>query len=282
MWQSAAIAAGFGTYFQFAKRRVSAMSNEEFNNANPHDLVNTMYNDIIANIPSSFTKVDDLTTVILQHMNIMLDKAVKFLGGFISGNLSGEPNPVLDEITPTPEAIPDTTTLLSLSADTISLWSNAKLANEHFVTNIIKYDEQTQVFIRQFYQTRLIDTIPENTSCPDGQIWDPVSKTCIPIISETSIPRMTEVNVKLHARGRASRVIASGGFFTEQWLLQTNPQRNGSYQTKDTANSTDDAQSWLNTNFPQSTHGQWNFKTFAVGEWRYKVLQTDVTIKNFS
>ncbi len=27
MWQSAAIAAGFGTYFQCAKRKVSAMSN---------------------------------------------------------------------------------------------------------------------------------------------------------------------------------------------------------------------------------------------------------------
>ncbi len=92
---------------------------------------------------------------------------------------------------------------------------------------------------------------------------------------------MTEANVKLHARGRASRVIAPGGFFTDQWLLQTNPQRNGSYQTKDTAASKSNAQSWLLENFPKPDYGQWNFKTAFEGEWMYMVLLTDVTVKNF-
>jgi len=94
MWQSAAIAAGFGTYFQFAKRRVSAMSNEEFNKSDPHQLVNSMYEDIVKQIPSSFAKVDDLTPVMLQSMNVMLDQAVKWLQGAITGNIFGTPNPV--------------------------------------------------------------------------------------------------------------------------------------------------------------------------------------------
>ncbi len=79
MWQSAAIAVGFGTMFQYAKRKISAMSNEEFNTINPVDLINQDYENILDAIPSSFKRVEALNVEIMQHMNIMLDQAVKFL-----------------------------------------------------------------------------------------------------------------------------------------------------------------------------------------------------------
>ncbi len=85
MWQSAAIAAGFGTYFQFAKRKVSAMSNEEFNNANPHDLVDALYADIVKNIPSSFTKIESLTPIILDSMLKMLTDAATWFSQILGG-----------------------------------------------------------------------------------------------------------------------------------------------------------------------------------------------------
>ncbi len=140
MWQSAAIAAGFGTYFQFAKRRVSAMSNEEFNKADPHELVNSMYEDIVKSIPSSFDKMDSLTPVILQSMNVMLDQAIKWLGNVITGNLTGtgggggadEP-PLLEETT---------TELLTLTIQFISTMNDLSL--EATIRNITDYNQITR------------------------------------------------------------------------------------------------------------------------------------------
>ncbi len=85
MWQSAAIAAGFGTYFQFAKRKVSAMSNDEFNKANPHDLVDALYDDIVKNIPSSFKQIESLTPIILDSMLKMLTDAAQWFSGVLGG-----------------------------------------------------------------------------------------------------------------------------------------------------------------------------------------------------
>ncbi len=85
MWQSAAIAAGFGTYFQYAKRRVSAMSNEEFNKSNPHDLVNAMYDELIVAMPSSFKKIETLTPIILDSMLKMLTDAADWFSQVLGG-----------------------------------------------------------------------------------------------------------------------------------------------------------------------------------------------------
>jgi len=84
MWQSAAIAAGFGTYFQYAKRRVSAMSNEEFNNSKPTDLVNELFDDIANQIPSSFARIREINTLILQSLADFLEDGIKFLSGKLS------------------------------------------------------------------------------------------------------------------------------------------------------------------------------------------------------
>ncbi len=150
MWQSAAIAAGFGTYFQFAKRRVSAMSNEDFNKADPHELVNSMYDDIVKQIPSSFAKVDSLTPVMLQSMNVMLDQAVKWLQGAITGNFFGTPNPVNEPIDNIGEPTPELTIqLLDPSFQTVKDWASTKLNLAHSQLN--KYTSKAQGFIHSVH-----------------------------------------------------------------------------------------------------------------------------------
>ncbi len=85
MWQSAAIAAGFGTMFQYTKRRISAMSNDEFNRVDPIALINQDLDNIITNIPSSFTKVQHLNSAVFKAMSDMLADAIQFLTQYISG-----------------------------------------------------------------------------------------------------------------------------------------------------------------------------------------------------
>ncbi len=154
MWQSAAIAAGFGTYFQFAKRRVSAMSNEDFNKADPHELVNSMYEDIVKQIPSSFAKVDSLTPVMLQSMNVMLDQAVKWLQGAITGNFFGTPNPVNEPIDnfgePTPEL---TVELLNPTFAEVKQFTNTKI-NLIVARQLHLYTSIAQSFINSENQRR--------------------------------------------------------------------------------------------------------------------------------
>ncbi len=155
MWQSAAIAAGFGTYFQFAKRRVSAMSNEEFNAAEPHQLVNSMYNDIVQQIPSSFAKVDSLTPVMLQSMNTMLDQAVKWLQGAITGNIFGTPNPVNETL---PELDTGTGTdiaILNPNANEISSFSDTKIF-DIFKNKMHLYSIEAQAVITTIYNIRIL------------------------------------------------------------------------------------------------------------------------------
>ncbi len=177
MWQSAAIAAGFGTYFQFAKRKVSAMSNEEFNKSNPHDLVNQMYQDIVASIPSSFDKVNGLTPVILQSMNVMLDQAVKWFQGVLQGNLESIPNPFNQTPLPTENIVPDAN-LLSLTASEISASNDLVLAS--WIRVIQDYDINTQQLLlaeqaRRKRTTTTTPTLPNQPLTDDEQFPDHIA-----------------------------------------------------------------------------------------------------------
>ncbi len=159
MWQSAAIAAGFGTYFQFAKRKVSAMSNDEFNKSNPHELVAALYDDIVENIPSSFKQIESLTPIILDSMLKMLTDAAQWFsavlggqGGFadIQHHLQGLPGHIghagFGEELPGGDTGGDTGTdlpkLLTLSLSEISAASDLVLAA--WIRNINDYTISTQ------------------------------------------------------------------------------------------------------------------------------------------
>ncbi len=195
MWQSAAIAAGFGTYFQFAKRRVSAMSNEEFNKADPHELVNSMYEDIVQQIPSSFDKVDSLTPVMLQSMNVMLDQAVKWLQGAISGNFFGTPNPVNDGTDGDfIDTTPSLTDLLDPSFQNVKDWAITKLNLVH-ANQLHLYTSKAQGFIHSVHDFNKKDDdvptpIPIDTLVPTGTFI--FSSVKYPLIHKLIIKSLNE------------------------------------------------------------------------------------------
>ncbi len=109
MWQSAAIAAGFGTYFQYAKRKISALSNEEFNAARPSDLVNELFDDIMNEIPSSFERIRSINNLILQSLSDFLEDGIRFLSDKLGGQLNAPfrfEGPPTDELPDLPELPP--------------------------------------------------------------------------------------------------------------------------------------------------------------------------------
>ncbi len=85
LWQSAAIAAGFGTMYQYSKRKISAMSNEEFNKTDPIQFINESYQNITRQIPSSLKHMDSINIAMLDSMNRLLDQAVKYIYSHITG-----------------------------------------------------------------------------------------------------------------------------------------------------------------------------------------------------
>ncbi len=165
MWQSAAIAAGFGTYFQYAKRRVSAMSNDEFNASNPHDLVDALYKDIVAEMPSSFKQIESMTPIILDSMLKMLTDAVKWFSSILGGSLDhpfhfGEPghHDVVDPILPEPDV---NVALLNPSSATITGWPVTKLNVIHN-SQLHLYSLEAQKIIKSLFNARNRDSIIDN------------------------------------------------------------------------------------------------------------------------
>ncbi len=175
MWQSAAIAAGFGTYFQFAKRKVSAMSNEEFNKADPHKLVSDLYDDIIQAMPSSFAKIDSMTPIILDSMLKMLTNAAEWFSGILGGtgpadalhHLQGLPGHIghagFGETIDTPGGtippINPNIPLINASSDAIKSWSKLKLFRV-FETSLQLYDIPSQTRITAIYNARIAEDKP--------------------------------------------------------------------------------------------------------------------------
>lgn len=89
--QSAAIGQAFGTHFQYAKRKISSMSNEEFNKLTPTQLVEDLTADIRGMIPSvtrSFDDMEKLQTIIIDSL---LD-SVRNLPSDIISSLSKAPD----------------------------------------------------------------------------------------------------------------------------------------------------------------------------------------------
>ncbi len=176
MWQSAAIAAGFGTYFQYAKRRVSAMSNEEFNKSNPHDLVNAMYDELIVAMPSSFKKIESLTPIILDSMLKMLTDAAEWFAGILGGtgpadalhHLQGLPGHIghagFGETLDTPAGDIEPINLRSLSLSEVSALSESSLLQ--FIQSIQEFDAKTQQFLINERQRRGQKPVVEKPSIP--------------------------------------------------------------------------------------------------------------------
>ncbi len=85
--QSAAMALAFGSFFQYGKRSVSAMSNEEFNALTPEALTANLMssvNNMIPTVQQSFHQMEQMNVMILDAMakyfNQALDKLEEWIG----------------------------------------------------------------------------------------------------------------------------------------------------------------------------------------------------------
>ncbi len=86
--QSFAMGHAFGTSFQYGKRKISSMSNEEFNALDSVALHQDLQTDIRAMIPSmneSFHRMESFQIEIIQSMMNTFVKAVDAFGQFLSG-----------------------------------------------------------------------------------------------------------------------------------------------------------------------------------------------------
>ncbi len=95
--QSFAMGHAFGTSFQYGKRKISSMTNEEFNVLNVTDLHNQLQADIRAMIPSmneSFHRMESFQIEIIQSMINTLSRGVDAFAQFLTqGNAPTGPPP---------------------------------------------------------------------------------------------------------------------------------------------------------------------------------------------
>ncbi len=95
--QSFAMGHAFGTSFQYGKRKISSMTNEEFNVLNVTDLHNQLQADIRGMIPSmneSFHRMESFQIEIIQSMINTLSRGVDAFAQFLTqGNAPTGPPP---------------------------------------------------------------------------------------------------------------------------------------------------------------------------------------------
>ncbi len=77
--QSAAMALAFGSFFQYGKRKISAMSNEEFNPLTPEELTANLMssvNNMIPTVQQSFHQMEQMNVLIQDAMAKYFNQAV--------------------------------------------------------------------------------------------------------------------------------------------------------------------------------------------------------------
>ncbi len=103
--QSAAMALGFGSFFQYGKRRISSMSNDEFNALTPEaltaDLMSSI-NNMIPTVQQSFQQMEQMNVLILDAMakyfNQAVDKIEQWIGEGVHGFQHNVQSGIIDPI----------------------------------------------------------------------------------------------------------------------------------------------------------------------------------------
>ncbi len=88
--QSFAMGQAFGTSFQYGKRKISSMSNEEFNKVTPTSLHDSIQSDVREMIPSmnqSFDRMEKFQIEIIQSMLDTFVLALEQFGKFLLGGI---------------------------------------------------------------------------------------------------------------------------------------------------------------------------------------------------
>ncbi len=251
------------------------------NKENFMDILDQEMNDDITAIATLAFKAMDKTAEIFHS------QATISLGAFIEDLIAAALNPFFsgDRDPSEPPSEEENSDLISRTAEQIKAWDLGKLQfeREH---NLHLYDATTQIIIKQIYDLRIDLSEDPNQPCPEGMHKDPVSGICVSdtVPDANQIPRITRTSLKIHSVGRTIATFnASTGQITT-YTGQTNPQRNGNWQTKKTftgATMFDDSKAWLHTNFPQPEHNTYTVQQTGVYKERYHVRKSDITIQNF-
>ncbi len=86
--QSAAMALAFGSFFQYGKRKISAMGNDEFNILTPEMLASDLSQSVSNMIPSaaeSFKQMETMNIMVLDSMAKYFDQSIQYLDKWIKG-----------------------------------------------------------------------------------------------------------------------------------------------------------------------------------------------------
>ncbi len=171
--QSAVMAKQFGENFQYGKRRISAMSNEEFNKLTPQKIQENANKELKAMIPSmqaSVTEMRSFQTFLIREFLLMINDSIRAgIGGifgfdektlsniehFIHGHfdLHGDEG---SSTTP-PPGEEEPTNLLHLTLSQISGANDQVLLS--WIQNITDYDAQTQQWLINERERRGQDTV---------------------------------------------------------------------------------------------------------------------------
>ncbi len=271
--QSMVMAKQFGENFQYGKRRISAMSNEDFNKLTPAKLLSNANDELKSQIPLMKASMEDMRqfqTFIVKEFLLTIrsiidaglgkligltpteiNQTVQNIEHFLHGHFEGhgevpEPTPPPQE----PIEIP-TEKLIHLTQREVLNMSITQIG-QAVENNLHRYDAATQQLLLADYNRRKIQP---------GEPKD--FKEFVPPV----IFRVTKVWSNIHAVGRAIKL-------AESWRGQTNPQRNGNWVGRiHIGTKKEEANNWLARHWPQLTHGQWNFNS---GNLMYKIRKSDI------
>ncbi len=172
--QSAVMAKQFGENFQFGKRRISAMSNDEFNKLTPKLMMsnaNKELADMIPEMKESITSMNDFQEFLVREFLIMIDNIIKAGLGELLGLSQSSMDKIENSIehflhghihfgtadpTKTPTKTPvvnPITPLINALGPEIRSWSNVKLA-DIFLNKLHLYDAPSQSRITSVYNVR--------------------------------------------------------------------------------------------------------------------------------
>ncbi len=156
--QSAVMAKQFGENFQYGKRRISAMSNEEFNKLTPQKINENAAQELKSMIPSmqeSIKTMQPFQDFLIREFVDMISSFVQNMPDYIKILLGINPDePKFWEEQPpiTKPTTPDTIDKLSLTLSQISAANDLVLIS--WLQNINDYDQQTQTWLLQEKERR--------------------------------------------------------------------------------------------------------------------------------
>ncbi len=203
--QSMLMGDAFGKAYQYGKRKISAMSNEEFNALTPEMLGKSIVTDYTAIIPSlqeAVRQSSEFQSIIIQEMGVILksipNELLKFFG--------------LD----VPEGPPGTVDKgqLVITAAQVASWSNAKLVVER-TQNISRYTLLSQSIIVTAYNNRIPKEPPvhkhEPAHHPPGGVSIKMTATLASNLAQGRVVIQSNGKASLQSKINSQWVTLQGG-----------------------------------------------------------------------